>query len=105
MGPESCTDRYSSQFENNYFTETCSGSEAGSYLRLVDFECHSTIGLRVIKEERGLARGFAKVGGLRKPVWPVPAHQRLRCDQAQYPTSQILLHNSGTTVGSKTYTY
>ena len=30
------TDRYSSQFENNYFTEMCSGSEAGSYLRLID---------------------------------------------------------------------
>ena len=25
------------QFENNYFTEMCSGSEAGSYLRLIDF--------------------------------------------------------------------
>ena len=29
-------DRYSSQFKNNYFTEMCSGSEAGSYLRLID---------------------------------------------------------------------
>ena len=26
-----------SQFKNNYFTEMCSGSEAGSYLRLIDF--------------------------------------------------------------------
>ena len=26
-----------SQFENNCFTEMCSGSEAGSYLRLTDF--------------------------------------------------------------------
>ena len=25
------------QSENNYFTEMCSGSEAGSYLRLIDF--------------------------------------------------------------------
>jgi len=24
-------------FENNHFTEMCSGSEAGSYLRLIDF--------------------------------------------------------------------
>ena len=24
-------------FENNYFTKLCSGSEAGSYLRLIDF--------------------------------------------------------------------
>ena len=23
-------------FENNYFTEMCSGSEAGSYLRIID---------------------------------------------------------------------
>ena len=28
----------------------CSGSEAGSYLGLIDFECHSTLGLRVIKK-------------------------------------------------------
>ena len=34
---ESCTDRYSSQFKNNYFTEMCSGSEEGSYLMLIDF--------------------------------------------------------------------
>jgi len=47
--------RYSSQFENNYFTEMCSGSEAGSYLRLIDFVYHSTLGLRVIKKEDGPA--------------------------------------------------
>jgi len=29
----------------------CSGSEAGSYLRLIDFAYHSTLGLRVIKRE------------------------------------------------------
>jgi len=28
------------------------GSEAGSYLRLIDFVCHSTRGLRVIKREK-----------------------------------------------------
>ena len=26
-----------SQFKNNYYTEMCSGSEEGSYLRLIDF--------------------------------------------------------------------
>ena len=26
-----------SQFKKNYFTEMCSGSEAGSFLRLIDF--------------------------------------------------------------------
>jgi len=30
-----------------------SGSEAGSYLRLIDFVYHSTIGLRVIKKKKG----------------------------------------------------
>jgi len=35
-----------------YFTEMCSGSEVGSYLRLIDFVCHSTLGLRVIKKKK-----------------------------------------------------
>ena len=30
----------------------CSGSEAGSYLRLIDFGYHSTLGLRVIKKKK-----------------------------------------------------
>jgi len=30
----------------------CSVSEAGSYLRLIDFVYHSTLGLRVIKKRR-----------------------------------------------------
>ena len=50
--PSSCTDRYSYQFENNHFTEMCSGFEAGSYLRLIDFVYHSTLGLRVIKKKK-----------------------------------------------------
>ena len=33
----------------------CSGSEAGSYLRLIDFVYHSTLGLRVIKKKRSAA--------------------------------------------------
>ena len=40
------------QFKNNCFTEVCSGSEAGSYLRFIDFVYHSTLGLRVIKKKR-----------------------------------------------------
>ena len=35
-----------------YFTEMCSGSEAGSHLRLTDFVYHSTLGLRVIKKKK-----------------------------------------------------
>ena len=30
----------------------CSGSEAGSYSRLIDFVFHSTKGLRVIKKKK-----------------------------------------------------
>jgi len=39
------------EFKNNYFTEMCSGSEAGSYLRLIDFVYHWGL--------RGLRRGGA----------------------------------------------
>ena len=38
--------------ENIYFTETCSGSEVGSYLRLIDCVYHSTLGLRVGKKKK-----------------------------------------------------
>ena len=34
------------QFKNNSFTEMCSGSEAGSYLRLIDF-CNTLQGCGV----------------------------------------------------------
>ena len=39
-------------FEKNYFTKMCRSSEAGSYLRLVEFVCHSTLGVRVIKKKK-----------------------------------------------------
>jgi len=59
---------FSSQFENNYFTEMCSGSEAGSYLRCIDFVYHPTLGLRVIKKRRR-SLGFRVQGfGLRVGV-------------------------------------
>ena len=35
----------------SYFTEMCSGSEAVSYLRLIDVVYHSTLSLRVIKKK------------------------------------------------------
>jgi len=35
---------YGLEFEHNYSTEMCSGSEAGSYLRRIDFVYHSTRG-------------------------------------------------------------
>ena len=39
----------------------CSGSEEGSYLRLIDFVYHSTLGVRVMKKKKYVARGA--VGG------------------------------------------
>ena len=37
---------------DNYFTEMCSDSEAGLYLRLVDFVYHSILGSRVTKKKK-----------------------------------------------------
>jgi len=54
----------------NYFTEMCSGSEAGSYLRLIHFVYHSTLGVRVIKKKK--KRGA--------PLGPPPPHPRRRGD-------------------------
>jgi len=50
----------------------CSGSEAGSYLRLIDFVCHPTLGLRVIKKRRegsGWGLGFTAAS---RSSWPTP---------------------------------
>ena len=41
--------------------EVCSGSEAGSYLRLIDFVYHSTLGLRVIKKKEKAMSCLSKV--------------------------------------------
>ena len=45
--------------KNHHSTEMCSGSGAGSYLRLIDFEYHSTLGLRVMKKRKKLQGYFA----------------------------------------------
>ena len=50
-----------------YLTEMCSGSEAGSYLRLIDFVFHSTPGWRVIKKKKkrsplAVEKGLAECG-------------------------------------------
>ena len=47
----------SSQFENDCFTEMCSGFEAGSYSRHIDFVYHSTLCLRVIKKKKKGLKG------------------------------------------------
>ena len=40
-----------SQCVKNCFTEMCSGSEEGSYSRLIDCVYHSTLDLRVMKKK------------------------------------------------------
>jgi len=37
--------------------EMCSGAEAGSYLRLIDFLYHSTLAVRVIKKQKSNGKG------------------------------------------------
>ena len=45
--------------QNNYFTEMCSGSEEGSYLRLVDFASLNSRLESVKEEERLFTEGAA----------------------------------------------
>ena len=40
------------EFENTHFTEMCSGSEAGSYLRIIDSVHHSTLCMGVTKKKK-----------------------------------------------------
>ena len=52
-----------------YFTEMCSGSEAGSYARLIEFVYHSTLVLRVIKKKKKLDDGA--VVRVHHNAWPL----------------------------------
>ena len=47
----------------------CSGSEAGSYLRLIDFVYHSTLDLRVIKKRRYIINASLHYFALLKKIW------------------------------------
>jgi len=49
----------------------CSGSEAGSYLRLIDCVYHSTLGLRVMKKKKKQKKK-KKDGSQRGGAVPVP---------------------------------
>ena len=56
------SDRYSFQLKNNYLTEMCSDSEEGSYLMLICFLYHATLGLRTIKKKKKKqSRGHLKL--------------------------------------------
>ena len=50
---------WTARLGNNYFTEMCSGSEEGSYSRLIDFVYHLTLSLRVVKKKRN-GRGVVR---------------------------------------------
>ena len=47
--------RYQTPFENNYFTEMCSGSQTGSHVRHIAFVHHSNLGLTGEEEGRFFA--------------------------------------------------
>ena len=47
-----------------YFTKMCSGSEAGSYSRLIDSVYHSTLGLIVIKKKVVLPEAFGPASAI-----------------------------------------
>ena len=51
-GTETSTRRATPPSENTHFTEKYSRSKAGSYLRLIDFVCHSTVGSREKKKKK-----------------------------------------------------
>ena len=66
MGPATPTTWASPSRDPPPRPEMCSGSEAGSYSRLIDFVYHSTLGLRVIKKKR---RSRARFRGGDLAVW------------------------------------
>jgi len=72
--------------ENNDFTEMCSGSEAGSYSRSIDFVYHSTLGLRVIKKKKRCA---CRGRGGRETSLPTREAQTVR------PASEEVLGSTG----------
>jgi len=74
--------------QSGTFTEICSGSEAGSHLRLINCVYHSTLGLRVIKKKKHL-RGEVDVLVLRKAVsrdQAPPQRLSLVCKQPSIPS-------------------
>jgi hypothetical protein len=53
-----CSGKVLSSRKNTYInTEIFSGSEAGSYLRRIDFVYHSTLGVRVSEKRRKKCKG------------------------------------------------
>ena len=57
----------------------CSGSQAGSYLRNIDFVYHSTLGVREIKKKKGYALDVLADEGLWSSAF---AHQPSRVEES-----------------------
>ena len=89
---------YSSQFGNKYFTHICSGSEAGSYVRLIDFVHHSTLGLRVIENKK--EKGFQTFGARRvsePPARTARSHNQISLGQGRRIATSMTRHVGGNT--------
>ena len=69
-------------FRNNHFTEIYSSAEAGSYLRLKDFVCRSTLVLREIKKGK-----FRVEGGGHRWMQIGEKESVLRCCLITYPST------------------
>ena len=73
----------------------CSGSEAGSYLRLKDFVYHSTPGLRVIKKKKKVRDGAQGVLGEEDKGGQPEPHQPPRpCGDLYLPKEGITVRTS-----------
>ena len=77
-----------SQFENSYFTEMCSGSEASSYFRLTDFVHHSALGQRVIRKKAPKSAHRVR-RQMSICTWVLP-HESIPIDQAPRAVPQPL---------------
>ena len=75
----------------------CSGSETGSYSRLIDFVYHSTLGLRVTKKKRGrqylprIASPYRGTSLIRNCPPPQDNRRSLGIDLLKGPTGELFL--------------
>ena len=74
-----------------FFIKMCSGSEAGSYLRLIGFVYHSTLGLRVAADKKKVREAYHgdEASGVRviagRPLWTRGARSTRELKQVQIP--------------------
>ena len=76
----------------------CSGSETGSYLRLIDFVYHSTLGFRVTKKKKGryVKRLWPVAGFVLIPFRALPTETKVESGTSQSKSgTSVNLSNSG----------